>query len=880
MRLSHILVVLFPILLLTSCSKEGSVPETRFVGYPPSNAFLGVEYYYVMGAEGGDQLLDFALTNNPEWLSLERPNSLIRPGVVLRGVPGVTGGGRADLDAGKNENLRITVNDGVRSGSLNFSVEVKPNVVNVDSLSVSEGEIGSVTRPEVAEGEQSKYCSLPKMEEKELNIGGQYIKVYPVLIPVNLSHPSVLDTKIKYQLTTKFRDGLPEDQSSNPSAGKANSDYFIDYDDESEVNKPFYDALKPAADDAFKPGEVFFPAGVTTCYVRVYLSDDSKAEANEDVTIKLVSVVSGLVDIGTPGTITIRDNEPVATFSEESVIVQNEGTERSYRVRLSKAPGKTFDRFDADGKALFKDLTFRSYIHVKLAKTTRDEFTPLGSDSEATDLVISPVEGDDLIGYVEFTGDQTEGTFNISLPDDGDNESGPDETFRLFIDNVYGSIGAVSDEQDILVRINEWKSGVNVNEGSERFKKIAVDEVGTLFLVGDKVTGSEAQGFLRVYDRFGNKLEDIEMVRGQSVESIGVSAQRRMNFDDDDNDPSNDYFDELIAGFNVVASEAQMDNSDIEVVKYSKISNEINYQRKWDKTFGSPDLDEAVYMLASSSDVYITGKTIGDWSFEKAPDNQVFFENKGGFDAFVTKIVETENTPKVAWHSIFGTSGNDIGKYLERLGGDILFLGETEGLAGFQSFGGVDGFISKLPPSTGEFLFKRQIGSSQDDTMTLANVTRGLVIAGSSSEEIRIDEEKPSLTPKPRNTFNDRKAQFNVLTASLSVEQTKVVGYTGDTFLTAHSQASRNGFYGGFTMGDFRENDQSAGGKDAILFRMDINSVTDTSEVVWSEQISTQAEDEIVDVFVDSDSKLFYLLKTDNNYRLAIKALDGQDLAR
>ena len=44
----------------------------------------------------------------------------------------------------------------------------------------------------------------------------------------------------------------------------------------------------------------------------VYLSDDSKAEANEDVTIKLVSVVSGLVDIGTPGTITIRDNEPVA----------------------------------------------------------------------------------------------------------------------------------------------------------------------------------------------------------------------------------------------------------------------------------------------------------------------------------------------------------------------------------------------------------------------------------------------------------------------------------------------------------------------------------------------------------------------------------------
>ena len=87
-------------------------------------------------------------------------------------------------------------------------------------------------------------------------------------------------------------------------------------------------------------------------------------------------------------------------------------------------------------------------------------------------MVISPVEGDDLIGYVEFTGDQTEGTFNISLPDDGDNESGPDETFRLFIDNVYGSIGAVSDEQDILVRINEWKSGVNVNEGSERFKRL------------------------------------------------------------------------------------------------------------------------------------------------------------------------------------------------------------------------------------------------------------------------------------------------------------------------------------------------------------------------------------------------------------------------
>ncbi len=880
MRLSQILVVISFSILVSSCSNEGSVPEVRFVGFPPGNAFLGVEYYYVMGADGGDKLLDYSLTKNPDWLSLERPNSLIRPGVILRGVPGVTGSARADLDIGKNQDMQISVNDGARFGSLKFTIEVKPNVANVGSTTITEGTVGNITQPEVPDGELPTTCALPKMEEKELNIDGEYIKVFPVLVPVNLNNPSVLDTKLHYELTTKFRDGLPEDQASNPSSGKPNSDYFVDYDGDSEQNKPFFDALKPDVDDPFTPGEVFIPAGVTTCYVRVYVSEDSKAEADEEVTVKLTSVPEGLVDIGSSGIITIRDNEPVVTFSEEPVVVQNEGTSRTYTVRLSKAPGQVFDRFDTDGTPLFKDLTFRTYIQVKLAKTSQDEFVNLGSDSEAGDLAMSPNEGDPIVGFVEFTGEQTEGTFTVTLPDDGDNESGSDETFRLFIDNVYGSIGAVSEEKDIVVRINEWKNGVEANEGGERFAQIAIDDDGNVMLAGDRTSGGEQQGFLRIYDRFGNKREDIVLVTGQSVEAFGVSAQRRLNSQDDDNDPDNDYFDDLVAGFNLVATGQAQDNSDIEVVKYSKFSNEVNYQRKWNQGFGSSAEDVAAHMLARSNDIYITGKSLGSWQYVDEGNNDVFLENKGGYDAFVTKILQSEETPKIAWHSLFGTEGNDVGKYLERLSLDILFLGETEGLAGYQSFGGVDGFISKIPSTSGGFRFLRQIGSSQDDTMTLINVARGLIVTGTSSEEILLDEEEPDLDAEPRNTFNNRKAQFNVLTSSFDVEQTKAIGFTGENLLLTHSQANQNSYYGGSTTGEFRENDQNAGGKDAILFRQDINSIADTSEIIWSEQMGTPGDDEIVDIFVEDNAKLFYLLKSNEGYRLAIKGLDGQDLAR
>ena len=101
---------------LSGCKTEKDPDQPTILGVPPVFAYLGVEYSYNFGAYGGEDILDYSLTNAPSWLALEDTSNKARQGIIMRGVPGLTGGSRGEADLGKTEDINLVTTDGRMAG--------------------------------------------------------------------------------------------------------------------------------------------------------------------------------------------------------------------------------------------------------------------------------------------------------------------------------------------------------------------------------------------------------------------------------------------------------------------------------------------------------------------------------------------------------------------------------------------------------------------------------------------------------------------------------------------------------------------------------------------------------------------------------------------
>ena len=75
-------VVLLFALAASGCKTEKDPDQPTILGIPPATAC------------GGEDILDYTLTNAPSWLALEDTSNKARQGVIMRGVPGLSGGTR------------------------------------------------------------------------------------------------------------------------------------------------------------------------------------------------------------------------------------------------------------------------------------------------------------------------------------------------------------------------------------------------------------------------------------------------------------------------------------------------------------------------------------------------------------------------------------------------------------------------------------------------------------------------------------------------------------------------------------------------------------------------------------------------------------------
>src|SRR5690554_1589190 len=316
-------------LAAAGCKTEKDPDDPTLLGAPPTTAYIGVEYYYNWGAYGGEGILDYSLTNAPAWLALEDTSNKVRQGVIMRGVPGLTGGARGLADLGKTENIDIVTTDGRLAGFQPFDIEVKHNLVTVEAPEFTEGESPEISAPRV------EHCALPDLEPEGAhsllgNEGAQPTR--RVYAKVKLERPSVTRVSIAFQLESDFAcdDPVgaisPECHSADSNMGRAivgedivalgnGSDHPVD----EEGNELAYVTYQEGPEGFYDRGVVTLEPGISECYIPLEVIDDKVAEPTEQARLALTEVRTGLASLGNNNAgistnLAIADNEPMVAL--------------------------------------------------------------------------------------------------------------------------------------------------------------------------------------------------------------------------------------------------------------------------------------------------------------------------------------------------------------------------------------------------------------------------------------------------------------------------------------------------------------------------------------------------------------------------------------
>ena len=330
---------------LSGCKTEKDPDQPTILGVPPVFAYLGVEYSYNFGAYGGEDILDYSLTNAPSWLALEDTSNKARQGIIMRGVPGLTGGSRGEADLGKTEDINLVTTDGRMAGAQPFDIDVKYNVMSLDAEPFTEGE-----SPEIPVSNRDQ-CALPDLEtggehsftinlyNDDGSVSGTKDLTLPtrrVFVKVILDQPSVTRVAVAFELLSDYDSSScdvgfsPPHQNCDYSASNAgdailgkdivglgsNSPVPLDETGENELDYIDYELDEQGF---YTRGVITLEPGITECYLPLEVVEDSFAEPVESLRLALTEVRSGLAGLGSGngGVVTnlsIQDNEPVLSL--------------------------------------------------------------------------------------------------------------------------------------------------------------------------------------------------------------------------------------------------------------------------------------------------------------------------------------------------------------------------------------------------------------------------------------------------------------------------------------------------------------------------------------------------------------------------------------
>src|SRR5690554_98402 len=502
-------------LAAAGCKTEKDPDDPTLIGAPPATAYIGAEYYYNWGSYGGEGILDYSLTNAPAWLALEDTSNKARQGVIMRGVPGLSGGNRGLDDLGKFENIDIVTTDGRMAGFQPFTIEVKPNLVTVEVPELTEGASPEIKTP------SGEHCAIPDLEPQGEHNG---LPTHRVFASVKLEKPSVTRVTIAFELESDFSCSDPVDAISHQchaedsNLGKAiiGVDIVAQGSDSAETldedaNPLSYISYQARPDGIIDRGLVTFEPGVTECFIPLEVIDDRVAERTELARLKLSEVRTGLASLGTKNTgvtanISIADNEPVVALR-----TLNGGITDTLNVE----PGVT----DLTGVVFNPDRVYTAIltgerdgeVRVRLAPRTR------GSTAGVSDFVLiqdpdelpepDPLDPEPEPNELVFLPGQDEVVFSVAARDyanDADNLH--DRRLVLVVDEAAqaGLEGYARGESDELLTLAfnrqtqplAWSDGFVATD-------IQLGIRGELYVAGHAPVSGGVQLQVRRYDQTG-----------------------------------------------------------------------------------------------------------------------------------------------------------------------------------------------------------------------------------------------------------------------------------------------------------------------------------------------------------------------------------------
>jgi len=884
---------------LSACKTEKDPDQPTILGVPPVFAYLGVEYSYNFGAYGGEDILDYSLTNAPSWLALEDTSNKARQGIIMRGVPGLTGGSRGEADLGKTEGINLVTTDGRMAGAQPFDIDVKYNVMSLDAEPFTEGE-----SPEIAASNREQ-CALPDLETKgehsftvnlyndDGSVSGTRDLTLPtrrVFVKVLLDQPSVTRVAVAFELLSDYDASScdvgfsPPHQNCDHSASNA-GDAILGKDivglgsnsgmprDENGENKLDYIKYEPDEQGFNTRGVITLEPGITECYLPLEVVEDSFPEPVESLRLALTEVRSGLAGLGSGngGVVTnlsIQDNEPVLsleTVNGGGRDTLNVGDVREYVARLSG------DR-DRD-------------IFAKLSHT-EDSTARLDSEFVIERLEDGNwVENDELV-FPEGT-DEVE--FRVRVPAGSyANPAFSDRFILLGINENFqaGREDYARAESENLIRIslNELTSPLALNDDNGFVATdVALGHDGRLFVVGYDTQDND-RVLARIFDQRGAQLQQIAISSASDrlvapAPVINV-VQRKVT----QGGTKVDRF-EFVVAYSTdqpVEGTTALGGEDAVTSLYwfDSATNGGEYIPTWTIRTGT-DADDQVRWAGINQDtgyVVVAGETGGVFDQQQA---------SGGKDAFVQRI-DTEldgNTqqPAVAWTRQAGSGADDsVAGGSVQSNSPALFGSAAGSVEGAQVIGGIDAFFFNASSATSE-LSVNQVGTAGDEPVS-GGLFQGSTIwlIGASDglySVLEQDEEDTELAREPLSST----AGF-LLGYSSSGIVSRAFSLNDENDQAAETLQGLTGFDGdmvvsGTTNGDFASEGVVSGMEQAIVARVSLVREAEDEDPGfrnnWRYQLAVD-NSAILDLENYRDDEIVALSRIGNDWSVLLFSPEGQ----
>ncbi len=789
-RLSQAMVALAAALLLTACKTEKDPEQPTVLGSPAPVAYLGVEYYYNFGVYGGDGILDYSLTNAPTWLALEDTSNKARQGIIMRGVPGLTGGNRGEQDLGKTVNVTLLTTDGQRVGLQPFDIDVRRNTVTLEAGGFREGQY-----PEAEESDSESVCALPDLgesddgsQQRRTGLHSYSAEVYaedgsvitpppesaartkettPVLVKVLLAKPSVTRIRIAFELESDFDptscDGgftAPHQRCTHSTVNRGRAILGQDVvamgsESEGRLAVPEYLDYLPDSNGDLTRGVLTLEPGITECYVRLEVVSDDVPETSELFKLKLTDVREGLAALGSGNdgvsrTLTIRDNQTSVVFEtlagyQRDVI--NAEASRSYRARLE-------NRLDSDARyrvRLGQEEISSAVAGDDYVVEVPDSEAP-GGWSQVEELVFGP--GENELGFRVVARNDS------MVPVDHDKLMviNADERFQ-----DGREFYAAAQDTGLRLTINELVEALAVGSASDFAPTdITLARNGEIALVGVDMTGfsGEPAGtpLLVIYDRKGN------MVQASALADVAAAQEAPpvVSYNERPADVGNASVtrEELAVSFGTrsalagSASSGGLDSVQV-LLRYDSATDAYEPVWRFQTGTSGDDLPRDIAMDRSGN-VFVAGETSGSWPVQ--PDSAQVQGNQGGIDSYVqrigTELQGDTEVPALAWTRQQGSALDEEVHAVAVQGSSATLVGSSRGsVAGQPQLGGTDLFYYAAA-SASAAITVRQLGTDGDDRIHDAFLLGGDLW----------------LTASPQRYTRRQQTQDGVTTATLSGE--------------------------------------------------------------------------------------------------------------